>query len=339
VSLSSVFFVVVRMLMWCKVRSMPEAQNEVRWEDGVQAMPRDWVRYRQPTTHWHSADKCKSSMHLRLFDETCVWSTVWVAVRYIPTSLILMIDTDIAFLEQKLKRLEGVVQDISSCTNSGQQDRAAESRMDTSFSEPLWSTLPTLGRIDSTFSFPPDHRSSIDTTQTQSSDDSGEDLLETVGSKGQEISARGRELITNYRGQTTGVEVFRILRGLCNTFLGLKTDSDNAAWDMANALDSAFPTHSNSTTSLAKICFSSEASIKRWIDIAFAQAFNLWPFIDREDLDFHAQRLIEQGHTGQGRSDDDHLGLVHAVIALGQRHDVELVDTGSDKNSGSNPPG
>ena len=77
-------------------------------------------------------------MHLRLFDETCVWSTVWVAVHYIPTRLILMIDTDIAFLEQKLKRLEGVVQDISSCTNSGQQDRAAESRIDTSFSEPLW---------------------------------------------------------------------------------------------------------------------------------------------------------------------------------------------------------
>jgi hypothetical protein len=250
-----------------------------------------------------------------------------------------MIDIDIAFLEQKLKRLEGVVQDISSCTNSGQQDRAAESRMDTSFSEPLWSTLPTLGRIDSTVSVPPHHRVSIDTTQTQSSDDSGEDLLETVGSKGQEISVRGRESITNYRGQTTGVQVFRILRGLCNTFLGLETDSDNAAWDMANALDSTFPTHSSSTTSLAKICFSSEASIKRWIDIAFAQAFNLWPFIDCEDLDFHAQRLIEQGHTGQSRSDDDHLGLVHAVIALGQRHDVELIDTRSDKNPASNPPG
>jgi hypothetical protein len=250
-----------------------------------------------------------------------------------------MIDIDIAFLEQKLKRLEGVVQDISSCTNSGQQDRAAESRMDTSFSEPLWSTLPTLGRIDSTISVPPDHRASIHTTRTQSSNGSSEDLLETVGSRGQEIAVRGTELTTNYRGRTTGVEVFRVLRGLCNTFLGLKIDSDNAAWDMADALDSAFPTHSNSTTSLAKICFSSEASIKRWIDIAFAQAFQLWPFIDREDLDFRAQQLIEQGHTGHGRSDDDHLGLVHAVIALGQRHDVGLVDTGSGKNPASNPPG
>jgi len=245
----------------------------------------------------------------------------------------------IAFLEQKLKRLEGVVQDISSCTSTGQQGAAPERRMDISFSDPMWSTLPNIGRIYSTISIPPSHRGSIDATNSQSSDNDSEDALETVRSRDQDTVARGRNVMTIYRGQTTGVEVFRILRGLCNTYIGLKIDSDDAAMEMANALDSAFPTYSDSSTSLAKMCFSSEASIKRWIDIAFSQAFNLWPFIDRDDLNFHAQRLIEEGHSGRGRSDDDHLGLVHAVIALGQRHDVELINATNDNNAASNPPG
>lgn len=247
-----------------------------------------------------------------------------------------MVDADIAFLEQKLKRLEGVVQDISSCTNSGHQGVGLEGRMDTSFSDPLWSTLPDLGRIDSILSFPLDHRGSVDTT---SSDNGNEDVLETVGSRDQSSAVRGGNVVTVYRGQTTGVEVFRILRGLCNTYLGLKVDTDDAALEMANALDSSFPTYSNSSASLANMCFSSEASIKRWIEIAFSQAFSLWPFIDRDDLNFHAQRLIEQGHSGRGKSDDDHLGLIHAVIALGQRHDVELNGATDDKGLASTPPG
>jgi hypothetical protein len=249
-------------------------------------------------------------------------------------------NTDIAFLEQKLKRLEGVVQDISSCTTStGRQGAAPERRMDISFSDPMWSTVPNLGRIDSTISIPLSHRGSTDATDSQSSDNDSEDVLETVRSRDQDTAVRGRNVMTMYRGQTSGVEVFRILRGLCNTYLGLEIDSDDAAMEMANALDSAFPTHSNSSTPLAKMCFSSEASIKRWIDIAFSQAFNLWPFIDRDDLNFHAQHLIEQGHSGRGRSDDDHLGLVYAVIALGQRHDVELVNATNDNNAPSDPPG
>ena len=252
-----------------------------------------------------------------------------------------MADADVAFLEQKLKRLEGVVQNISSCANTSRQDGAEEENMDISFSDPLWTTLPTLDRVDSTISVPPDQWGTFDSMSTPSADSTSTsgDFLETVGSRSQETSALGGEAMTVYRGQTTGVEVFRILRGLCDTFLGLKVDSDNAALKMANALDSAFPTPANSATLVARMSFSSETSIKRWINIAFSEAFNLWPFIDRDDLDLHAQRLFEQGHSGRNRSDDDHLGLVHAVIALGQRHDRELIDTTDKKSPASGPAG
>jgi len=258
---------------------------------------------------------------------------------FLPNKSSLTADTDIAFLEQKLKRLEGVVQDISSCANTSRYDEATEGNMDVSFSDPLWSTLPNLGRVDSTLSIPPDQWGSFDFTTTQSSDSSNEHFIETVGSRDQESSARPGNAMTIYRGQTTGVEVFRMLRSLCDSFLGLKADSDNAALNMANALDSTFPPRGNSSTSLARMSFSSPASIKRWIDIAFSEAFNLWPFIDREDLICHADRLIEQGHSGRSRSDDDHLGLVHAVIALGQRHDADLLDTGDNNSQSSNTPG
>lgn len=252
-----------------------------------------------------------------------------------------MADADIAFLEQKLKRLEGLVQDISSCANTSRQDGAEEGNMDISFSDPLWSTLPTLGRVGSTISIPPDPWRTFGSMRTQSPDSTStsEDFLETVGSRGQETSARGGEAMTAYRGQTTGIEVFRILRGLCDTFLGLKVDRDNAALKMANALDSTFPTPADSATSVARMSFSSETSIKRWINIAFSEAFILWPFIDRDDLNLHAQRLLEEGHSGRNRSDDDHLGLVHAVIALGQRHDIELTDTRDEKSPASDPAG
>lgn len=242
---------------------------------------------------------------------------------------------DIAFLEQKLKRLERVVQDISSCANTNHNDGAARDGIEISFSDPFWQRLPDLGRVDSTISLPPDQWAA----QSQSSDNSGEDFLETLSTNDPSNSIHVEGTMTIYRGKKTGVEVFRVLRDLCDSFLGLRVNSDNAAMKMANALDSTFPTHSNSTTSLARTFFASEKSVKRWIDIAFSQAFILWPFIDREAFDIHAQRLIEQGHHGRHKSNDDELGLVHAVIALGQRHDAQLINTKDKHDLALDPPG
>ena len=130
-----------------------------------------------------------------------------------------MVDADIAFLEQKLKRLEGVVQDISSCTNSGQQGVGPEGRMDTSFSDPLWSTLPDLGRIDSILSFPLDHRGSVDTT---SSDNSNEDVLETVGSRDHNSAVRGgNDAYSSDKDKAIRRRVYDVLR----TFDGYVTCS------------------------------------------------------------------------------------------------------------------
>ena len=248
---------------------------------------------------------------------------------------------DIAFLEQKLKRLERVVQDISSCANTNHNDGVARDDTDISFSDPFWQRLPDLGRVDSTISLPPNlwAAQSQSSEQSQSSDNSGEDFLETLSTNDPSNSIHDEGTMTIYRGKTSGVEVFRVLRDLCDSFLGLQVNSDNAAMKMANALDSTFPTYSNFTTSLARTFFASEESVKRWIDIAFSQAFILWPFIDREAFNIHAQHSIEHGHHGRNKSNDDELGLVHAVIALGQRHDAELINTENKHDPALDPPG
>ena len=104
---------------------------------------------------------------------------------------------------------------------------------------------------------------------------------------------------------------------------------------MANALDSCIPIRPLPQDVFANLCFLTEAEINRWTNIAFTEAFALWPFIDRPQFDFHVRLLFGRRGNTQVETDRDYLGLVHAVIALGQRHDTDLIDTsGVDSVSG-----
>ncbi len=135
-----------------------------------------------------------------------------------------------------------------------------------------------------------------------------------------------------YQRGSTGVETVRGLRLLCDSFLGLSTDEDSSAMTIANALDRSYSVKPSSSISGLNVFLPAEPRVRRWIDLAFTEAFALWPFIDRQMFDLRVQLLYEQVHHGKPWNDDDQLGLFHAVVALGQRHDPELNTHGSPSN-------
>ena len=65
--------------------------------------------------------------------------------------------------------------------------------------------------------------------------------------------------------------------------------------------------------------------IRRWIDLAFDEAFVLWHFIDRESVISNIQRLLESGAADRDGPGHDYVGLLHSIVALGQRHDSTLI--------------
>lgn len=129
-----------------------------------------------------------------------------------------------------------------------------------------------------------------------------------------------------YRGKTTGVEVIQALRDLCDGFADFSICSDPPFSEIANALDVELPLFQKfSTISSAGSFFSLGSSTRKWIDLAFSGAFVLWPFIDRESFEDQLRKMIETGNSGEVGWNKDRIGLLHAVIALGQRHDPGMI--------------
>lgn len=58
------------------------------------------------------------------------------------------------------------------------------------------------------------------------------------------------------------------------------------------------------------------------IDIAFSEAFELWPFVDRCQVERTICRLYTTNSFGTELSDRDDLALVYATLALGSRFDA-----------------
>lgn len=128
-----------------------------------------------------------------------------------------------------------------------------------------------------------------------------------------------------YRGQTTGLEVLRGLRCLCDFLVDPALDPDRTATQMVDSLNSTPPNQQLSMSSSPNLHFLSEASVHKWVHLAFDEAFVLWPFIDRHAFEAYAQHIIDRGNFSDEDNNSDHLGLFHAVIALGQRHDPDLI--------------
>jgi hypothetical protein len=135
------------------------------------------------------------------------------------------------------------------------------------------------------------------------------------------IDFKDGERSSTFRGTSTGIEILCSLRRFCNTFAGFSNDSDQSGTDIGDALDTSLPETSHLAGPWHNMHYLSHAQVYRWVTIAFAEAFMLWPFIDRQTFDGRVSRLFEQGISGPDRLGDDELSLIHAVIGLGQRHD------------------
>ena len=235
-------------------------------------------------------------------------------------------DLDVVHLEKKLRDLENRVRRTSASSNTS--DENGIPGLDTKMSSSN-SFAPAIAQVDSAIPM-----ASFDWGSTEaigpSASDKPTDVVETIDYAREDEASNDDDAESVYRGDSTGIEIVHNLRRLCDSFVGFTVDPDNSATKMANALDRPFPVHFLSLDSMANVSLPSEAQVHRWIDIAFTEAFTLWPFIDRQLFNFHVQRLLEQKNFGREKFDSDNLGLIYAVIALGQRNDPDLVDVGGD---------
>lgn len=156
-------------------------------------------------------------------------------------------------------------------------------------------------------------------------DQMSDDLVESLRPIRLQGSEEGGDRMTVYRGSTTGLEVLRSLRQTCDCFIDRSGEPLHGAAEIVDALDTTASAEGHRLASRADLSFSSKASVRRWIDTAFDQAFILWPFIDREAFNEYVEQLYVHHGLERGDYDQDRVGLLHAVIALGQRHDPSLI--------------
>lgn len=159
--------------------------------------------------------------------------------------------------------------------------------------------------------------------------DPSQNFVETLSPGSEERFHEGKSI---YRGNTTGVEIVGSLRSLCDTFTGFQPNFDHPASTIVNALDSQGPWESLSKVSGSSSFLSLGADARKWIDKAFDESFILWPFVDREMFDARVQRLLEYGSANEDYRDKDLEGLLHSIIALGQRHDSSMITPQGDRS-------
>jgi hypothetical protein len=197
---------------------------------------------------------------------------------------------------------------------------------ESSSQESLWNDLT---KVDSALSVASSKRSSVGTMSIGSSGALSEHSVDTLYLGYQEKIPRDMSI---YRGRTTGVEIMRSLRDLCDTFVDLPTSPDHPAAKMVEALDFQAPFENLPMVSAADSFFALGPMIGRWIDIAFDEAFILFPFIDRKMFKTYVRRLFDGEASDQDGCDNDHIGLLHVIVALGQRHDPNLITLDSERS-------
>jgi hypothetical protein len=184
---------------------------------------------------------------------------------------------------------------------------------------------PAVARMDSALTMSSNESNPWRTRHDSSQDGQFSSDIETLDYDLQRKTANTGVSAPVYRGRTTGLEVLRGLRSLCDFLVDRTIIPDHAATKMVDALNSTPPNQVHPMSSAPNLLFLSEASVHKWVRLAFDEAFVLWPFIDRHAFEAYAQHLLERGTFSQDDNKSDHLGLFHAVIALGQRHDPDLV--------------
>lgn len=151
------------------------------------------------------------------------------------------------------------------------------------------------------------------------------DLVESLGPIRTRGVEQGSARTPVYRGTTTGLEILRSLRHFCDTFADGSVEAIHSAAEIVDALDTSAPVEGHQMALRANFSFLPESSVRWYVDLAFEQAFVLWPFIDRDALTGYVDRLY--AGRAAGDHDPDSMALLHMVVALGQRHDTSLVDS------------
>jgi len=231
----------------------------------------------------------------------------------------------VAHLEQKVAGLEARLRSIS--TGDSPPGKDDYQSLPINVANHSTASLPALSHVDSALSMPFLESDAFKFWQESSSGESFKGLVEILSTSHQNELAGSDNHLSIYRGRTTGVGILRDLRHLCDSFVDQSFDSEQGAKAMIDALDASVPVDNLATVSTINF-LPPEASVLRWIDLAFDQAFVLWPFIDRESLNDHVQRLIRPEASDNTNDSRDSFGLVHAIIALGQRHDTDLINSG-----------
>ncbi|CAK3810541.1 fungal-specific transcription factor domain-containing [Lecanosticta acicola] len=136
------------------------------------------------------------------------------------------------------------------------------------------------------------------------------------------------------RGKPFGVDILRQLCNHCNQITSppISTRPESSiklaqALDCPNSLD-LLPMNANGPPLLP-----AKAMVLRWINIAFSEAFLLWPFVDRPQVERTAFRLYNTNTFGQDENDGDDLALLYALVALGQRVDMGSSLVGSERQT------
>jgi hypothetical protein len=124
-------------------------------------------------------------------------------------------------------------------------------------------------------------------------------------------------------GSPCGLEILRRLRALCSDYVDIASHQEDPNINsLINSLDFSFSIQRSSAQLGAGVDLPPEAEVVYLVDVAFREAFILWPFLERGYIDaiitylFRGRELLQDDMTNR-----DNLALLQAVLALGQRHD------------------
>ncbi|KAI5367728.1 hypothetical protein Slin15195_G028600 [Septoria linicola] len=130
-----------------------------------------------------------------------------------------------------------------------------------------------------------------------------------------------KTLTTEPRGKAFGNDILRQISNFCHqvsTSPGLLPCS---SMKIVQALDDPQCIDSLGVASTCSPLLPAKQVALRTIEIALNEAFHLWPFIDRAQVERTIYRLYNTNSFGQEMGDKEELALVYAMLALGERFD------------------
>lgn len=216
-----------------------------------------------------------------------------------------------AHLEKRIEALEDELKRANGCEEDTKMDERSPS-----YTTSLQSAHGMISPVDaqefSTISFPSNRSFSSKSNDQFGASPGGiyeppPRLIETI--------------TTEPRGKPFGIDV---LRQLCNHTNQLSQPSEGLVSSMrlVQALDNNQAADIYSDSSTSNPYLPPKEVALQLISNAFSEAFHLWPFVDRAQVDSTIYRLYNTSTFGQEPGDQDNLALVHALLALGQRFDM-----------------